>query len=430
VVSEETLSSVLSEFARTMVTDFPVQGILDHLVGRIVDVLPITGAGVTLIEAGLAPRYVAASDESALRFEKLQTNMRQGPCILAFHSGEAVSVPGLAADTRFPQFGPAAVDDGLAAVFTFPLRHGAGRLGALDLYRDRCGALDSEDMVAAQTLADVASAYLINAQAREDQQAQSARFESSSLHDPLTGLPNRLLLEQRIEHAALRARREHTSAAVLFADLDRFKSVNDRYGHQAGDELLIAVAGRLTKMLRPGDTLARVSGDEFVILCEDLVNPATATNLAARISAAFMAPFSLDAAEITLTASVGVAYAGPGEEISTQLVANADVAMYQAKRSGGAGHEMHDIRDAHSPAHRPIATTAETHTEIEQLVGQVDFEQARGILMEVHGLSADEAFTLIGEVSTITETPPEELIAKLVCPTRQSRTVQVIDDTE
>jgi hypothetical protein len=101
-------------------------------------------------------------------------------------------------------------------------------------------------------------------------------------------------------------------------------------------------------------------------------------------------------------------------------VANADVAMYQAKRSGGAGHEMHDIRDAHSPAHRPIETTAETHTEIEQLVGQVDFEPARGILMEVHGLSADEAFTLIGEVSTITGSAPEGLIAKLVSPTTRS----------
>jgi diguanylate cyclase (GGDEF)-like protein len=367
-----------------------------------------------------------------LRFEKLQTNMRQGPCVLAFHSGEAVSVPELAADTRFPRFAPAAVDEGLAAVFTFPLRHGAGRLGALDLYRDRCGALDLDDMVAAQTLADVAAAYLINAQSREDEQEQSARFERSSLHDPLTGLPNRLLLEQRIEHAALRARREHTSSAVLFADLDRFKTVNDRYGHQAGDELLIAVAARLTDLLRPGDTLARVSGDEFVILCEGLASPGTAMGLAARISAGFMAPFSLEAAEITLTASVGVAYAGPGEEISAQLMANADVAMYQAKRGGGGTYKMRDIRDAHdaTPAHRPIATSTQTHTEIALLIGRPDFEQARGILMEVHDLSADEAFTLIGEVSTITGSTPEELIAKLVSPTRRSATLRVVDPTD
>jgi diguanylate cyclase (GGDEF)-like protein len=422
VVYEETLSSVLSEFAHTMLADSPVQGILDHLVGRIVDVLPVTGAGVTLIEADLAPSYVAASDASALRLEKLQTEMAQGPSILAYHSGEAVLAPELAADTRFPRFGPAAVASGLAAVFAFPLRHGAGRLGALDLYRDRVGSLDSAEMVAAQTLADVAAAYLINAQARDDEQAQSARFERSSLHDPLTGLPNRLLLEQRIEQTALRARRSHTSAAVLFADLDRFKAVNDRYGHRVGDELLIAVARRLSDLLRPGDTLARVSGDEFVIVCEELTNPGMALALANRISAGFLAPFWLDAAEITITASVGIAYAGPGEAISPQLMINADMAMYRAKRSGGATHQMHDLRGAHSAAAvpRPNSTIAEMRTEISYLVGNLDFEQARGILMEVHGITADDAFSLIAEVSATAGAAPQELIVRLVGPTTRA----------
>jgi diguanylate cyclase (GGDEF)-like protein len=428
VVREETLSSVLSEFARTMITDFPVQGILDQLVGRVVDVLPVTGAGVTLVEADLAPRYVAASDDAALRFEKLQSDLTQGPCILAYHSGEAVLAPELATDTRFPRFGPAAVADGLAAVFTFPLRHGAGRLGALDLYRDRVGTLDSDEIVAAQTLADVAAAYLINAQARDEEQAESARFKRSSLHDPLTGLPNRLLLEQRIEQTALRARRSHTSAAVLFADLDRFKAVNDRYGHRVGDQLLIAVARRLSQMLRPGDTLARVSGDEFVILCEELTNPGMALALATRISTGFMAPFWLDSAEITITASVGIAYAGPGEAISPQLMANADMAMYRAKRSGGATHQMHDLRGAHSAAHAPKSnsTIAETRTEIAYLIGNLDFEQARGILMEVHAMTADEAFTLIGEVSAATGTSPQQLIGKLVCPTTRAAALRDI----
>jgi diguanylate cyclase (GGDEF)-like protein len=333
-----------------------------------------------------------------------------------------VLAPELATDTRFPRFGPAAVADGLAAVFTFPLRHGAGRLGAPDLHRDRVGTLDSEEIVAAQTLADVSAAYLINAQARDAEQAESARFERSSLHDPLTGLPNRLLLEQRIEQTALRARRSHTSAAVLFADLDRFKAVNDRYGHRVGDQLLVAVARRLSDLLRPGDTLARVSGDEFVILCEELTNPGMALALASRIRAGFMAPFWLDAAEITITASVGIAYAGPGEAISPQLMVNADMAMYQAKRSGGATHQMHDLRGAHGavPTVRPNPTVADTRTGIAHLVGHLDFEQARGILMEVHGISADEAFSLIAEVSTTTGREPQELIGKLLGPTTRA----------
>ena len=173
---EDKLSSVLSEFARTLGTDFPIQRILDHLVERIVDVLPISAAGVTLISAGRTPRYIAASDASALRYEKLQTEVRQGPCLTAYDTGEAVAVPDLIADDQFPRFAPPAMEAGLAAVFTFPLRHGDGRLGALDLYRTTPGPLDGEDMAAAQTLADVTAAYLLNAQAREDAHATATRF--------------------------------------------------------------------------------------------------------------------------------------------------------------------------------------------------------------------------------------------------------------
>ena len=89
IVLKEELSDVLSEFARTMVTNFPIQGILDHLVKRIVDILPITAAGVTLIAPGLEPRYIAASDPSALRWEQLQTELGEGPCLAAYNTGEA-----------------------------------------------------------------------------------------------------------------------------------------------------------------------------------------------------------------------------------------------------------------------------------------------------------------------------------------------------
>ena len=137
----------------------------------------------------------------------------------------AVAIPNLATDDRFPRFGPAAVSGGLAAVFTFPLRHSSGQLGALDLYRDTPGQLDAFDMSAAQTLADVTAAYLLNAQARDEARADADRMFENSLHDPLTGLPNRLLLQARIEHAAGRAERTHADAAILFADLDQFKRV-------------------------------------------------------------------------------------------------------------------------------------------------------------------------------------------------------------
>jgi len=173
-----------------MASDFPIQGILDHLVRRIVDILPITGAGVTLISSTTSPHDVAASDDAALRFEKLQTEIGEGPCLSAYESGEAVAVPDLRRPHPFTSFGPPALAAGLAAVFTFPLRHNGRQLGALDLYRDSPGPLSPGDMEAAQTLADVTVAYLANAQARSELQDASEQFHSSALHDPLTGLPN------------------------------------------------------------------------------------------------------------------------------------------------------------------------------------------------------------------------------------------------
>jgi diguanylate cyclase (GGDEF)-like protein len=344
--SEQQLSGVLSEFARTMVTDFPIQGILDRLVLRIVDVLPITAAGVTLISPGADPRYVAASSASALRFEQLQTELGEGPCVAAYQTGEAVSVPDLREEHRFPRFAPQALAAGLAAVFTFPLRQGEAQLGALDLYRDSSGPLDEGTMTAAQTLADVAAAYLLNAQARADLEDSSGRAKEMSLHDALTGLPNRVLLLERIAHALLRSRRSGNPPAVLFADLDQFKMVNDVHGHRAGDELLVAVAQRLAGQLRPGDTLARLSGDEFVILCEDLATTAELETIAARIGAVLAEPVVLSSGACVATpASIGVAFASSADDLPDQLLHNADLAMYQAKRRGGAHHESIDVKE-------------------------------------------------------------------------------------
>ena len=368
VVHERQLSDVLSDFARTMVTDFPIQSILDHLVQQIVDVLPVTAAGVTLICEGTTPRYVAASDAAALRYEQLQSDLGHGPCIAAYETGSAVTVPDLARDDRFLTFGAAATRAGLAAVFTFPLRHATGCLGALDLYRDTPGPLGEEDLEAAQTLADVAAAYLINAEAREAALTTTARFDHSAHHDALTGLPNRLLLQQRLEHAAQLATRTHSTAAVLFADLDNFKDVNDTYGHAVGDQLLVAVAQRLSALVRPGDTLARFSGDEFVILCENLDHPEQAEALAGRIDDGFSQVFVVADHELTVTASVGLAFAGPGDEITPQLIADADLAMYQAKRNGGAGHQVLDLRAAvHARDHSQLGRDLRAAFDADQL---------------------------------------------------------------
>jgi diguanylate cyclase (GGDEF)-like protein len=292
-------------------------------VERIVGILPVTSAGVTLIGEDREPRFVAASDASALRYERLQTALGQGPCVVTFDTGEPVVVADLASEERFPAFTSAALAAGLGAVFTFPLHHGEERLGALDLYREAPGGLDPHTMSTAQTLADVAAAYLINAQAREDARLASEQHRQQALHDALTGLPNRLLLQDRFQHAGQRAVRTQECIAVLFIDLDDFKLINDTHGHHVGDELLVAVGRRLAALVRPDDTLARVSGDEFVFLCENLTDRADAELLARRVDAAFEAPFDLSGLELSLAASVGLAVSAPGAAISDRLLAEA-----------------------------------------------------------------------------------------------------------
>ena len=351
VVDDDKLAVVLGDFARTVITDSPIQGILDQLVARAVEILPIASAGVTLVSLDNAHHYSAASDAEALRLEVLQADLGEGPCLTAFTSDRTVTIPDLARDIRFPRFARAAAERGLAAAFAVPLRHETIVLGGLDLYRDSPGDLDAHDLDAAQTLADVAAAYVLNAKAREDVQSTVRRLHHLSMHDPLTGLPNRLLFEERIEHAARRAERSHASAAVLFADLDHFKDVNDTYGHHVGDELLRAVGHRLRGLLRPGDTLARFSGDEFVVLCEDLSSPTDVDGLAARVYNTMATPFVLSSVSLSVTASVGIAFAGPGEDVSNQLVVAADRAMYVVKHHGRGGHRIVDVRSG-TPAPR------------------------------------------------------------------------------
>ena len=350
MVNEEKLSSVLCEFARTMITDFPIQRILDRLVDRIVEVLPITSAGVTLISHGSTPHYIAASNGAARRFELLQNELGEGPCVEAFQSGQPVSCTDLAGDGRFPTFSAAAVDAGLRAVFTFPLFHGTERFGALDLYRETVGELDADDMAAAQTLADVAAALLLNARSRDEALATSDRFHHNAMHDALTGLPNRVLLNERIEHAAVRARRTHSFTAVLFLDLDRFKRINDTHGHHVGDQLLCAVAQRLSTLVRHGDTLARVSGDEFVFLCEELAELEDVNILVARINDTFLQPFELASGDVAVAASVGIAYVGIGQDITADLLRRADLDMYRAKRDKATVPDTGEVVQVGKPA--------------------------------------------------------------------------------
>ena len=153
-------------------------------------------------------------------------------------------------------------------------------------------------------------------------------------HDALTGLPNRLLLHDRLEHAVARARREKTGLALLFLDLDGFKGVNDTLGHAVGDQLLVAVAERLSRRLRASDTLARLGGDEFLVLIEDEPHAEDAVVLANALLELLSAPFAVGDHELFISASVGVSFYPDDGADSDALMRSADLAMYRAKANG------------------------------------------------------------------------------------------------
>jgi diguanylate cyclase (GGDEF)-like protein len=168
------------------------------------------------------------------------------------------------------------------------------------------------------------------------------RLAQQALHDPLTGLPNRALVMDRLSQALARAHRRESSLAVFFLDLDRFKVVNDGLGHSAGDELLVAVASRLRSVVRPADTVARLGGDEFVVVSEDVPDGAHAATLARRIADVLNVPVTVAGREVPVTASIGMVLADRDHDTPESLVRDADVAMYRAKERGRARCELFD----------------------------------------------------------------------------------------
>jgi diguanylate cyclase (GGDEF)-like protein len=175
-----------------------------------------------------------------------------------------------------------------------------------------------------------------NAVLRAAEQESLSRLTHQAFHDSLTKLPNRALFSDRLQHALDRMTRRQESIAVLFLDLDEFKPVNDSFGHDAGDRLLIAVGRRLQGCLRPEDTIARLGGDEFTVLLEDITDVRYAIRVAERIAEALKEPFEINGQETSVTASIGIAVGTGREATPDDLVRSSDIAMYEAKRNGKA----------------------------------------------------------------------------------------------
>ena len=343
MVDEAALAAAVDEFTATVVGEFSVEDILQQLAQAATRVLDLDGAGVMAPAEGVLVRFVFATTGPAETLDRLQEELQQGPCTDAAASGQVINVADLAVSGDWPAFQRTAVRVGIHAVATIPLRARGRTLGVLDMYRLRPVALDPVELAAAQRLANLATSYLVVTADRDAARAAQAELAHRAAHDPLTGLPVRWVFLEQVAHALARlSRHRELHLGVLFLDIDGLKYVNDTYGHPAGDTLILTCVARIRAALRPSDLMARIGGDEFVVLLEDITGAADAARVAQRVLDQLAAPYRPDGEVIQPSASIGVAVTDSPRSTSDELIAHADTAMYAAKHAGRRAFRVFD----------------------------------------------------------------------------------------
>ncbi|MDX6700730.1 MAG: hypothetical protein QOF26_956, partial [Baekduia sp.] len=300
-----------------------------------------------ILDVTLAGLAEAAPGENGLRFvsgahsddvgDNVAARLDEGHALLTLRRHEPVVVGDAAGETRFDPSGLLA--RGIASGVTVPVTGVDDEpFGVLGMYAIEARAFDGDDLAFLQAVANVLTGAVRRLAAE-----RGVRFQA--LHDPLTKLPNRALLLDRLRLALARGRREGRWVALLYLDLDDFKNVNDSLGHAAGDALLRELAVRLADVLRPSDTLARLAADEFAILCEGLEEVAESATIAERLLAVVGRAVTVAGVELRPTASLGIALAEPGVAADGEdLLRDAGLAMYRAHRAGVGRYELFDDR--------------------------------------------------------------------------------------
>ena len=321
-----------NEILRLLAAGAEIEEILTALVQFMETFSPSARCSALVVHES-QPRFaavIAPSMPESYRHEALRTLIgeRSGPSAEAYLSRSPVFIGDLWTRASTRESIELANEANLRACQSWPILGRKGQaLGALTMYYDMPGMMESTDHDLIRVCAGLAG---IAVEGRQDED----RIRRMAHYDDLTDLPNRALYRQSLSDALRRATRGNRSLAVLLIDLDRFKAINDTFGHDGGDRALRRMAQRLSRTLREGDVLARLGGDEFVVLLEDCGGPRDVGDVATRLISAAGTSFLLDGHECQLTASIGASlYPGDGRDAET-LLRNADIAMYRAKSAG------------------------------------------------------------------------------------------------
>ena len=345
-VNNAALARVLDEFTATVTGHFSVDHLMRQLAVGATQVLDLDGAGVMAPGEGPdAPlmRLAYATNGPARDLEVLQEQTQRGPCRDSMDSGRIINISRLGEEGDWPTYQAKAVELEIHAVATIPLRARSRSWGVLDLYRRDPLPLSEEELRAAVMLANLATSYIVVTHDRDVALRAQGELAQRAMHDMLTGLPVRWVFLDHLGRALSRLPRTQRQVAVLFLDLDGLKYVNDTLGHLAGDRLISVCVERMQAALRPSDVLARIGGDEFVVLLEELSRPEEAQAVAERVLDHLAQPYRVeDGRTVVPTASVGIATTDNPTTPAATLIAHADSAMYQAKKSGRGRAMMFD----------------------------------------------------------------------------------------
>lgn len=299
--------------------------VMDLVVERVRGMAGCSGAIVELAEdEEMVYRAASGSSLPQLGLRLRRQGSLSGLCLEA---GEVLVCSDSETDPRVDRAACRLV--GLRSMVVAPLLYAGAPVGVLKLLSPEPGAFGSREVQLLQLIASLIAAVMYHAERYgEDELYRRAT------HDAMTGLANRSLFYDRLRQAVSQAERQHGTLGVMIADMNGLKTINDQYGHRAGDAAICEVARRMATVSRQADTVARLGGDEFGLILSDIGGREGAGRVMERIQEAMLPPFAFEQHQLRLNASLGLAlYAEDGTEIDT-LIEKADRAMYQAKRTG------------------------------------------------------------------------------------------------